>query len=278
MKRTLKILAAVFAFIMLLSAASCASSGSGTQVTTNGPEANATENGSEAVTEAASTEINALNILGPKDFKNEKVVFYSSSYNGVWSTDLFYENNDGDILGSAIFRRNSTVSETYKVDLSEIKSGKKSFNSELSAAVKAEDEGFNLVYLGLADAASASVTGILHDLNRVENLNLDGQWWNQPTRKSWSIANRLYYATGDITTIDNMAIRMMYFNKSIVTDKNLDSPYKLVDENGWVYGKFFEMVEAAASDATGNGVSIEDDVFGVVAQKTFGFMMTMGSG
>jgi hypothetical protein len=263
---------------MLLSAASCASSGSGTQVTTNGPEANATENGSEAVTEAASTEINALNILGPKDFKNEKVVFYSSSYNGVWSTDLFYENNDGDILGSAIFRRNSTVSETYKVDLSEIKSGKKSFNSELSAAVKAEDEGFNLVYLGLADAASASVTGILHDLNRVENLNLDGQWWNQPTRKSWSIANRLYYATGDITTIDNMAIRMMYFNKSIVTDKNLDSPYKLVDENGWVYGKFFEMVEAAASDATGNGVSIEDDVFGVVAQKTFGFMMTMGSG
>lgn len=278
MKRTLKILAAVFVFIMLLSAASCASSGSETQVTTNGPEANATESGSEAVTEPVSTEINALNVLGPNDFKNEKVVFYSSSYNGVWSTDLFYENNDGDILGSAIFRRNSTVSETYKVDLSEIKSGKKSFNAELSAAVKAEDDGFNLVYLGLADAASASVTGILHDLNRVENLNLDGQWWNQPTRKSWSIANRLYYATGDITTIDNMAIRMMYFNKSIVTDKKLDSPYKLVDENGWVYEKFFEMVEAAASDATGNGVSIEDDVFGVVAQKTFGFMMTMGSG
>ena len=75
-----------------------------------------------------------------------------------------------------------------------------------------------------------------------------------------------------------MAIRMMYFNNSIVTDKKLDSPYKLVDENGWVYEKFFEMVEAAASDATGNGVSIEDDVFGVVAQKTFGFMMTMGSG
>jgi len=273
-KTTLKMIAASLALLFLLALAAGCAERIDTPETT--PAATNAESSPEPVAEE-TTSLSAMGVLGPRDFGKEKVTFYSSAYSGVWSTDLFYETMDGDILGSAVFTRNARISDQYNVQLSEIKSGKKSFNDQIESKIKAGDDSFQLLYLGLSDAAKGAAAGLLMNLVNVQNINLSGPWWTQSDNAAWSIGGRQYFATGDITTIDNMAIRMMYFNKSIRTDLNLESPYKLVENNEWVFDKFFEMVAAAGSDVSGNGAT-EDDNFGVVAQTTFGFMMTMASG
>ena len=91
------------------------------------------------------------------------------------------------------------------------------------------------------------------------------------------IGGRQYIATGAITTTDDRAIRTMYFNKDIIANLQLKTIYDLVDDNEWIYEKFFEYVEAAKMD-DGDGVPTLNDTFGASAQVTFGFMMTMASG
>jgi hypothetical protein len=91
------------------------------------------------------------------------------------------------------------------------------------------------------------------------------------------MGNRQYFATGAITTVDDRAIRTMYFNKDMIQNLQLTTIYDLVDNNEWVYEKFFEYVEAAKVD-DGDGVATLADTYGASAQVTFGFMMTMASG
>ncbi|MBO7375669.1 MAG: hypothetical protein ILO42_09790 [Clostridia bacterium] len=269
-------LALLLALLFVFAAASCAKQPDTPAEQTTVPAA---DTSTEAVTaEPETTEINAKNLLGARDFDKKTVCFYSSVYNGAWISDLFHEENDGDVLGSAVFRRNEIIKSEYNVELTEKESGTRTFSDKLAVQVKANDPSFNLVYMGLADASNAAVAGSLIDIKRLSNINLDGAWWNSEAAAAWSIVGKLYYATGDITTTDNMSIRMMYFNKDRVKDLKLQSPYDMVGDNTWTFENYFIMVEAAGADAGGDGVTISDDDFGVVAQTTFPFMMTTASG
>ena len=264
--------------VMLISAVSCAQTGSGEESTapaqTEAPGAGTAE---VVVTEDETTEINAENILGIRDLSGETLTFFSRKYNGVWSSDLFVKEVDGTILNDAIYRRNTTLSEKYGIAFEEIESGNVTFRDDVGNRIATGDTSYQALYMGLADAANAAQLGYLQDMTSMENINLDGKWWTQSSNKAWSIGNKQYFATGAITTVDDRAIRTMYFNKTMLADLQLKSIYDLVYDNEWVYEKFFEYAEAAKRD-DGDGIPTLLDTYGASAQTTFGFMMTMASG
>ena len=231
----------------------------------------------EETTEAA---VNALNILGKRDLNNTKITIYTNYYgDSAWSSDLFYPENDGDILGSAVFTRNSTVAEQYNVQIEELQSGSRTFTSKLKALVESNDsETCQLIATVLADAAEDMTKGYLTNLNNVSNINLEGSWWNQANNATWSIYGKQYFATGDITTVDDKATRVLFFNKDILKNINIDEPYQLVKDGKWTYDRFFEMVNAAAIDVGNDGMVLGTDTFGLTAQTTVGFMLLTGAG
>ena len=262
--------------VMLVSAVACAETGSGDEVTTAPAQ---TEAGAEtaAATEPETTAINAENILGLRDYTGETLTFFSRIYNGPWGSDLTVEDINGTVLNDAIYKRNSTICEKYGITIEEQESGNITFRDQVANRISSGDTSYQVLYMGLADAAFASQSGYLLDLTEMENINLEGQWWTQSSNAAWSIGGRQYIATGAITTTDDRAIRTMFFNKDMIEELQLETIYNLVDRNEWVYEKFFEYVEAAKRD-DGDGVPTLNDVYGASAQVTFGFMMTMGSG
>ena len=224
-----------------------------------------------------TTEINAENILGPNDFGGETLTFYSRKYNGAWSSDLIVKEEDGTVVNNAIYKRNAKLSSLYSVNFEQIESGKRDCLDDFVKVISSGDSAVGAAYLGLSDAATAAQRGYLLDMTQLDNINLEGEWWTQSLNKAWSIGGAQYFATGAITTIDDQAIRTMFFNKDIIAEHNLKTIYDLVDDNEWVYEKFFEYSEIAKKDDGDGQVSLTD-TFGACAQNTLGFMLTMSSG
>ena len=260
---------------MMLGAVACA------DTTPEGtPETSANDPAAAETTEAIipeTTEINAENLLGKRDFGGETLTFYSRKYNGEWSSDLIAEQEDGTILNDAIYKRNAKLSTIYSINFEQIESGKRDCLDDFTKVLNSGDNEFQAAYLGLSDAATAAQRGLLLDMTALDNINLEGEWWTQSLNKAWSIGNSQYFATGAITTVDDRAIRTMFFNKDIVAEHSLKTVYDLVYDNEWVYEKFFEYVEIAKKD-DGDGKPGLNDTYGACAQSTFGFMMTMASG
>lgn len=255
--------------------AGCAGSGNGDgdQTAPSGENTGAaTTAGGEATTD--DTTPTATSVLGTKDLGGETITFYSRYYNGIWKSDLMATEDDVDTLKLAVYRRNKVLEETYNFKLNELQSGKATFKSDLERLVSAGDQTFDVVYMSVTDAADSAQSGLFWDLHDIPQIDLESRWWSQSCNKSWSIAHRQFFAIGDISTVDNMSARGVFFNKKMIDANQLESPYECVKNNTWTLDKMFEMATVATVPNPDGGSS----VYGISAQNSFGFIMLMSSG
>lgn len=77
------------------------------------------------------------------------------------------------------------------------------------------------------------------------------------------IADKLFITTGDITILDNECTMVMFFNKYMIKQYSLESPYDLVKANKWTLDKVDEMASVVTNDTDGNGVLDHSDTWGL---------------
>ena len=150
-------LAAFILAVMLISAVACAETGSVEDTTASAQTEAAGADVTDVITEAETTAINAENILGIRDYSTETLTFFSRSYNGVWSSDLFVEDATGNVLNDAIYNRNAVLAEKYGIKFEEIESGNATFRSDVANRIATGDTSYQALYMGLADAARYGV-------------------------------------------------------------------------------------------------------------------------
>ena len=230
----------------------------------------------EAVTEAARVTAD----LPERDFGGETFTFYGRIYSNVWSaTDIYSHETNGEQINDAVYARTAYIEDTYNVTLAAIESETETCTSELKKLITAGDDSFQSIVCDVYDSGALAVDGMLYDLNGLEHIDLSREWWAQSTNNSLSIANKQYYATGDIFIIDNKATRIFFFNKDIIRDLDLDNPYDLVESNKWTLDKYIELSEAAIYDLNGDNTYTRDtDRYGTMAQTQLGAVLYFASG
>lgn len=276
-----KICAVLLALLTAVPALWACADKNGPAVTSDGGSGQAeVQSTAEATTGEISTELNAMNLLGPRDFGGEKTVFYSRNYSGEWTSDLMYETTTGEIVPDAVAARNMKIEEQYKTDLQEKKSGSQSFYTNVQKELAAGDPGFDVLYTSIRDASSLSTSGYLIELGSVPHLSLYRSWWSPFLSEQLSIAGKKYYATGEITTVDDISIRAVFFNKELL--KAIDGSedlYARVDNDDWTFDDMFRLVNAALVDVGNDGkIELGNDTIGLLAEGTLGYQLLMGTG
>lgn len=230
----------------------------------------------EAVTEAPRVKAD----LPERDFGGREFMFYGRIYDNVWSaSDLYSHEEDGEQINDAIYERTMFIEDTYNITLNAIESKTETVTSELKKLITAGDNSFEAIVCDVYDSGALSVDGMLYDLNELEHIDLSREWWAQSTNASLSIANKQYYATGDIFIIDNKATRIFFFNKDIIRDLDMENPYDLVEANKWTIDKYIELSEGALYDLNGdNTYSRDADRYGTMAQTQLGAVLYLASG
>lgn len=176
------------------------------------------------------------------------------------SKDIFAETDSDDPIVSAVYRRNMWLEEKYDVKIKEVMSDEPESTARVS--IKSGLDEFQVLMCNTAGTISLMQNQLLMDLNSFDTLNLTQPWWDQTLRENCSIAGKNYFATGDISIMDNDATWVMMFNKPLATAHGFD-PYKLVEENKWTFDEMHKMMTAVAKDNGDGVVKWEDDTFGL---------------
>lgn len=265
-----------YGFLALCLIAACASCGdSGAQTT----ETNA-DTGTATAAPIETEEVYIKADVPAKDFGGETFTFYGRIYDGVWSADDILSHEEvGEQINDAIYARTAYIEDTYNVKLATIESGETTVTSYVKTYITAGDTAFQAVVCDVYDSGALAVDGMLLDLNEVPNIDLSREWWAQSANSSLSLANKQFYATGEIFIIDNTATRIFFFNKDIIRELDLDDPYTLVDNNEWTIEKYLELSEAVVADLNGDGqIKRPDDRWGTMSQTTLGSILYLASG
>ncbi len=191
------------------------------------------------------------------------------NFNGAdWeSQDIFEEEDSTDPIASAVYKRNQTLESKYHAKIAQVE--ETSTGTVAKKAINSGSDEYQVLMCDTKSTLSLVQSCLLRDLNSIPTMNMKNPWWDQNMVTNCSIAGKNFFATGDISIMDNDATWIMMFNKKTVKDFDLESPYDLVRNNQWTFDKMYEMMQQVHKDENGNGkVDYDVDSFGFVTHNS----------
>ena len=101
-------------------------------------------------------------------------------------------------------------------------------------------------------------------------------YWDANAASQLKIGEKLYFTNCDLN-VQEVAF-VVYFNKQMIEDEKLTSPYEYMDKNEWTLDNWANLVMAVSNDETGEGEMTELDKYGTLYENHNGRMFLYGTG
>ena len=225
--------------------------------------------GSQENPEATESEQEIITNNVPLDLKFDGRTFTVLSREElIFGREMGVEEENGDIVNDAVYKRNKTVEERFGIKINDVKIpgiwGKEaSFNDTIRNSVNAGDNIYDLIAGYAYFITPLAAEGYLLDWGNVHYIENTAPWWSSDIEKTMKLNGKLYFITGDLalTFIENL--QCMFFNGRIQNEYAVEDLYKLVLDGKWTYDKLFDICKDIYSDVNGNAKKDEEDIYGL---------------
>ncbi len=254
-----KITSTVLFVAMLLSLAACGNTTTETETT-----AETTAGQTETVAEAEETR--PMHQVPETDFEGALFHIAYPNWQG-YQHYFFADEATGDAMNDAIFERTINVEEYLNVDITQTDVGTiNDVVSQVKTTVTAGDDVYAMALLHCISGVSDLPTGgYIYNLDTLPHLDMDADWWNRDQMDVLRLGKNTYYGVSDYMIPCPYVI---FFNKEMIVDRNMDNPYDLVYEGKWTLAKFVEMATSVTQDVNGDGEYTTDhDIVGVTTNE-----------
>lgn len=249
---------------------SCAGQSGEPETTTSG-----TETSGETSTDTTAPSIPEPDIpeldYGGAEFtyliRGESALSYIEEY-------VFAEEENGEPVNDAIYRRNRQIEEKFNIKIKTISptyinGWSNELETMLRQYVQSGDTGIDVISSMRSGLGSVAREGLLYNFYDLDYVNLTADWWDKNAVDSLSVLGKLYLMPNDISMGNLKQARFIYFNQGILDEYNLDNPYDLVDNDQWTIDKMLEMATAVSEDLNGDSVFDNNDRYGMLTENSF---------
>ena len=275
--KTTKFLLIVIAGLAFMAFAACSPGGAdetGQTDATGQSQAGGQNNDGEAATDFHLD-------LGDKDFGGYEFRILARTVPHIdWAKwehrDIYAEEENGDPINDAVYKRNRYVENKYNCIISQILA--EDHQSKLTKSVKAGTDDYDLYYSILDDFSSSISTGNYLDLNDFPIISLNSPWWDTNAKNALSVGGKLFFCPSDFILLHNDASGAIIFNKKLIKDYGMEDLYSLVLSGKWTVDKLTGMTKDIYQDIDGDGQMDENDLYGFACYRdaVLGIMHSAG--
>jgi hypothetical protein len=241
-----------------------------------GRQANADENTTEP---EIVTEAEISDNLPERDFKGYNFKIYaedSDSYTGYkYYNDIYAEEENGDILNDAVFKRNRAVEERFNVKITPVFF--KDWGTPGEKSILSGENAFDMIAThGMVSYFYADKNLVIDWIANMPYVDLKANWWNRDIVDNCSYFGKLYAVTGDITYTTLEFTQCIFFNKNLFQELNIEYPYSDVVNGVWTMDKFISVIKDGARDLNGDGlITPGEDRYGMSILNRWGYPVSV---
>ncbi|MCL2518242.1 MAG: extracellular solute-binding protein [Oscillospiraceae bacterium] len=226
----------------------------------------------------SSNEVKDTTTIGGESTEEVKFTLPEYDFNGYkfniltaaeqWIHHYAAERETGDIVNDAAYARNRAVEELYNINLNYqvyngYSAGKEAVATALRGAVLADTGEFDLAIINVAYITGRILEGLFMDINTVDTIDPENPWWFDKINNEIAVANKLYTIAGSYSLMWITNASCLYFNKKLINDFELESPYELVNSGKWTFDKMVELGSQVCADLNGDGIYDLEDRYGI---------------
>ena len=195
--------------------------------------------------------------------KYDGYTYHVASY----SEDIGVEEETGEVLNDALFRRDKAVEERFDILLEGVKY--EDYNAATEAvkqAVTAGTNDFDCAFLHMVSASSAASNGYFYSLDLLDAVDPSKPWWDSDCVDAFTVAGHMKLICG--MPLPNAMLRSscLAFNKNRFDDYGIEYPYATVDAGEWTLDALYEVTKDMTRDLDGDGKIVEtNDFFGLTS-------------
>ena len=227
------------------------------------------------VNSAAETEGIPAPAVEAQDYGGKNFNIYSINFN----TNLYFtDGENGDVMNDAVWERKRLTEEYLNVNITyENNHTIQDFATDMKLAVSAGDDAYQLALPHVMQGISTCVLeNTLTDWNTIEAVDFSREYWNQSIVDELSIKGHAYYVRSNYIIPGPL---VLYFNKSMIADYNLENPYTLVRDGTWTLDKLISLASNISDDVNGDGKMNMEDRYGfssMIDYQLTGFIYSSG--
>ncbi|MBR6558165.1 MAG: hypothetical protein IKT70_04050 [Clostridia bacterium] len=265
MKRTLSLIIVISMMLALL--VSCAADNSGDEKTPATHSVESTDN-----TNIVTVDIEPIDeALTALDYGGERVVtvlardYKEGSYG---ESEMFVDEITNDPIKDSVYNRNLAVCEILGLkDIVQVSAGgMDEIQQKTNIMVGSGDQTYDFVAASVYYGNSMITQGLMYNLydNGIDTyLDSTKPWWSQYWIDQAELGDRLYCITGAPALSLTRLMFVMYYNKDLGEELQLEDMYTVVDEGRWTIDYLNEIISDLYNDKDGNDIRDQSDRYGL---------------
>ena len=257
-----KLLAWMLLLCIMLTAVSCAKKAPSEETAqTNPPPA--------SVDTSYDPEIEAV------DFGGESfVIFTRTNYGGSSYEEFDVQEYTDDIINQAVYDRNIYLEDKYNMEI-EVNTEHKDSVAQVVYQLHLSDlVNFDMVSTTLTHMINLARNGVLAEIGDIPIIDTSAPYWFDDIIDAGTVNNKSFVLAGDANLWVLHSVGATMFNRSMINDLNLTSPYTLIENNEWTYAKLYEMTKEA--NLPNSNSNVASNRYGITS--TYAVVETMFTG
>ncbi|MBQ4602345.1 MAG: hypothetical protein IJB24_05725 [Clostridia bacterium] len=229
-------------------------------------------------TPGGGSNIEAVGSVVPEDvtFPGETFTILCREDNawGEWLHEISADEDATELVNEQVYKRNLEVEERFELEALEAYAipGQwavaEDFVNTYRNSILAATGSFDLIMSHQAymseDPSLIELYTNLYDVPYIKD-NLDAEYYYPDVVEELTINDKLYYLLGDYSLTYWELAYVLYFNKTMAENNNLEDIYQLVRDGEWTFDKMTEMVKGTWTDLNGDVWPDAEDSFGYVS-------------
>ncbi len=208
-----------------------------------------------------------------------KVIVEGDHMTTYMSVEFLPQESSYDTLKKAVGDRNDLIAERFGVEFAEFRTTSNGqMVTDLTTNAMAGTSEYDMVMPYMSDAATLALEGYFYDLNDLDYINLDMDYYDQGSVKDLSVAGKNYFVTGDLSLLSLACTHAIIFNKDVIGDRGLENPFDLVKSGKWTLDKMLEMSRQITANDDDNPEWTHKDSYGFLINDNFVNSLYIGAG
>ena len=267
MKRTIALLIVLSMMLGVLVACSGGSDDSkdtGKTPTTTAADTTADPNAITTYLEPLDESLTALDYGGDKT-----ITIIARNLKNKWAAnELWVEEITNDPVKDSVYNRNAAVCDI--LGLKEIiqvsAEDQDELQQKVNVMVGSGDQTYDIVAASVAYGTPMINQGLMYNLydNGIDTyLDAEKPWWSQYWIEQAEMGDRLYCITGAPALSLTRLMFVMYYNKDLGAELQVEDMYTVVDEGRWTIDYLNELIPDMYRSLNGDDVRDEEDQYGL---------------
>ena len=175
---------------------------------------------------------------------------------------IYAAESTGEVVNDAVYNSNAAVGEQFNLKFTTIPITSNSDTKIIQSYILAGEDAYDVAQLHDCTSGSMSLNGWFHNIYDVPYIDTTKPWWPQFTVDSLTLNGKMYVISNYTTYRAMHETRVTFFNRDMIEDLAMESPYDLVKEGTWTIDKIASMTKDVYVDVNGDGKQDKGDTMG----------------